>query len=315
MADIPVYLFTGFLDSGKTNFLNPMLTEANSAFTKDCCTLLLVCEEGDEEYDEAGLAARNVHLVNISSLEELNQKNLKHLERRYRPDQIVIEYNGMWPITGLEKDHFPRNWILYQIVLTVEAPTFELYAANMGQLMSEKLMLADMILFNRVNEETAAALRKRNIKMLNRRAEIYLEYENGDSEEYDSGEPPFDMTKPVLELEDADFGYWYVDVMDHPDRYDGKVVRYRGIVAQSDKFPAGCCVAGRFAMVCCADDRQFLGLLCKGEQGRRFKSRDWAMVTAQVRMEYVKLYEGDGPMLYIQSMEPCAAPKIEDVTF
>ncbi len=314
MPDIPVYLFTGFLDSGKTNFLAPMLSE-EGAFTQDCSTLLLVCEEGEEEYDQAALAARNVRMMTINSLEEMTPRHLKHMERRFKPDQIVIEYNGMWPLAGLEVEHFPKNWILYQIVLTVDANTFELYAANMPQQTSEKLMNADMILFNRVTEQTAASLRKRNIKMLNRRAEIYLEYEDGETEKYDSGEPPFDMTKPVLELADEDFGYWYVDVMDHPDRYEGKVVRYRGMVAQSDKFPTDCCVAGRFAMVCCADDRQFLGLLCKGSQGKAFKSKDWAMVTAQVRMEYVKLYEGDGPMLYIQSMQPCEAPRVEDVSF
>ncbi len=314
MPDIPVYLFAGFLDSGKTNFLNPMLTE-EGAFTQDCSTLLLVCEEGEEEYDEVALAARKVRMITINSQEELNPKNLKHLERRYKPDQIVVEYNGMWFMAELQSKCFPSNWVLYQIVVTIDAATFEMYVANMGQLMSEKLMNADLILFNRVTEALATSLRKRNIKMLNRRAEIYLEYENGDTEEYDSGEPPFDMSKPVLELADEDFGYWYVDVMDHPDRYEGKVVRYRGMVAQSPKFPTGCCVAGRFAMVCCADDRQFLGMLCKGSQGKAFKSKDWAMVTAQVRVEYVKLYEGEGPMLYIQSMEPCDPPEVEDVSF
>ncbi len=314
MPDIPVYLFTGFLDSGKTNFLSPMLSE-DGEFTRDCSTLLLVCEEGEEEYDEEALARHDVRLVTVDDYEELNQKHLKNLERRFKPNQIVIEYNGMWPLADLDRTRFPSNWILYQIVLTVDANSFELYVANMGQLMSEKLMNADMILFNRVNETTAAMLRKRNIKMLNRRAEIYLEYENGDTAEYDSGEPPFDMSKPVLELADEDFGYWYVDVMDHPDRYEGKLVRYRGMVAQSNKFPRGCCVAGRFAMVCCANDRQFLGMLCKGDQSKKFKSRDWAMVTAQVREEYVKLYDGDGPMLYIQSMEPCDPPAVEDVSF
>ena len=315
MPDIPVYLFAGFLDSGKTNFLNPMLTEEDGQFTQDCRTLLIVCEEGEEEYDEAALARRDVRMVTIDDYASLNQKYLKSLERRYKPDQVVIEYNGMWTLAELDSKLFPRNWILYQIVLTVDANTFELYAANMGQMMSEKLMNADMIIFNRVTEESAAMLRRRNIKMLNRRAEIYLEYENGDTEEYDSGEPPFDMSKPVLELADEDFGYWYVDVMDHPDRYEGKLVRFRGMVAKSNQFPQDCCAAGRFAMVCCAQDRQFLGMLCKGSQNKPFKSKDWAMITAQVREEYVKLYNGDGPMLYLQAMEPCGAPAVEDVTF
>lgn len=315
MPDIPVYLFAGFLDSGKTNFLSPMLTEEGGQFTQDSHTLLLVCEEGDEEYDEEALDRQNVRMVMIEDYEDLNPKHLKSLERRYKPDQVVIEYNGMWSLAELDSKLLPKNWILYQIIVTVDSNTFELYVKNMGQLMSEKLMNADMIIFNRVNEDTAAMLRKRNIKMVNRRAEIYLEWENGDMEEYDSGEPPFDMSKPVLDLADEDYGYWYVDVMDHPDRYEGKVVRYRGMVAQSKEFPSDCCVAGRFAMVCCAQDRQFLGMLCKGDQKKGFKSRDWAMVTAKVHEEYVELYQGDGPMLYVQSMEHCSPPAVEDVTF
>jgi uncharacterized repeat protein (TIGR03943 family) len=313
MNEIPVYLFTGFLDSGKTNFLMPMLTEGS--FTGSDKTLLIVCEEGEEEYDEAQLAERNVRMVTVESYEELNTRYFKKLEREYRPDQVVIEYNGMWLMQDLDRELLPRNWVLYQIVVTIDATTFQMYTANMAQLMSEKLMNADLIIFNRVNDELAAMLRKRNIKMLNRRAEIYLEYENGDTTEYDSGEPPFDMTKPILELSDQDFGYWYTDVMDHPDRYEGKVVRYMGIVAQSEKFPAGSCVVGRFAMVCCENDRAFLGLICKGQQASQFKSRDWVIVTAQVREEHVDLYEGDGPMLYIQSMEPCAAPAVTDISF
>ncbi len=313
MSEIPVYLFTGFLDSGKTNFLMPMLTEGS--FTGSDKTLLIVCEEGEEEYDEEELAKCNVRMVVVENYEDLNTRFFKKLEREYRPDQVVIEYNGMWLMQDLDRELLPRNWILYQIVALVDANTFEVYAANMAQLMSEKLMNADLIIFNRVNDATAQTLRKRNIKMLNRRAEIYLEYENGDTAEYDSGEPPFDMTKPVLELDDQDFGFWYTDVMDHPDRYEGKVVRYKGIVAQSPKFPAGSCVVGRFAMVCCENDRAFLGLICKGEESRRFKSRDWVIVTAQVREEHIDLYEGNGPMLYIQSMEPCEAPAVTDISF
>ena len=254
-------------------------------------------------------------MVVVEDYSEMTPAFFTGLEEKYKPDQIIIEYNGMWSMQELFQSLLPQNWILYQIVVTVDANTFELYTKNMAQLMSEKLMNADLIIFNRVNETTAEMLRKRNIKMLNRRAEIYLEYENGETGEYDSGEPPFDMTKPVLELSDQDFGFWYTDVMDHPDRYEGKVVRYLGMVAQAKEFPHGSCVVGRFAMVCCENDRAFLGLICKGKQAKKFKSRDWVTVTAQVREENVKLYNGMGPVLYIQTMEPAEAPARADISF
>lgn len=311
--EIPVYLITGFLESGKTNFIRPMLT--SDEFAGGERTLFFRCEDGEEEYDEEELSKFNVVLVPIKKKEELSRELLKEYGKKYKPEQVVFEYNGMWPLAEIE-DYLPKNWVLYQIVTTVDATTFDTYVKNMGSLMMEKLANADMIIFNRCTEQLAAALRKRNLKMINRRAEIYLEYPNGDAEDYFLGdECPFDLSKPVLELSDEDYGFWYVDVMEHPERYDGKVVRFRGTVAQSDKFPKGSFVAGRFAMVCCAEDVTFFGMICKGPDHDKFKTRDWVMVTAQVKKEYQKLFRGEGPVLYTQSVERCEPPEQEVIGF
>ena len=45
---VPVYLFTGFLESGKTKFAQQTLEDAS--FNNGDRILLLVCEEGVEEY-------------------------------------------------------------------------------------------------------------------------------------------------------------------------------------------------------------------------------------------------------------------------
>ena len=226
-----------------------------------------------------------------------------------------MEYNGMWSLAELEQK-LPANWGMYQLVVLADASTFDLYVKNMGAIMMEKLMGADMIILNRCTPELAKELRKRNLKMVNRQAEIYLEFTDGSDEEYDDGStPPFDLSGDVLELADEDFGVWYVDCMDHLDRYEGKTVRFRGMVAKSDKFPKGSFVAGRFAMVCCEDDKSFLGMICKGPDRDQVNTRDWVRVTATVKKEYVKLYDGDGPILYTQSVEHCAPPKEELVTF
>lgn len=63
----------------------------------------------------------------------------------------------------------PANWVLYQIMTFVKADTFEVYAKNMGQLMMEKITNADMLVFNRCTAELREALRKRNLRMVNRR--------------------------------------------------------------------------------------------------------------------------------------------------
>ena len=309
---IPIYLINGFLESGKTTFIRPMLEGGD--FTEDERTLLLLCEDGEEEYDEQALLYHDVTLIPVEKESDMTPEFLRGLKKKYRPTQIVMEWNGMWTMEHLIKD-LPRDFDLYQIVTLVDAGTFENYAANMGAIMMEKIMNTDMVIFNRCTDELKEQLRKRNLKMVNRRAEMYLEFSPERAEPYDSGVPPFDMSQPVLELDDRDFGVWYVDVMDHPDRYEGKSVRFKGMVAKSDKFPKGSFVAGRFAMVCCAEDTTFLGMICMGPEGDELESRDWVEVTARVKCEYVELYQGDGPMLYTEKVERCLPPKEELVTF
>lgn len=311
--EIPVYLMTGFLDSGKTQFFKSVLNPDGLA--DGARTLLFCCEEGEEEYDPAELGKYNVILIPVEEYEDLNPDMLSEYERKYRPEQVLIEYNGMWPLADLDSEILPENWVLYQIVLTVEAPTFQSYTKNMASLMMEKLRNADMIVFNRCDDELKEFLRKQNIKMLNRQAAIYLEFADGrPTEDYDSGVPPFDMSGEVLELSDSDYGLWYTDVQDHPDRYEGKKVRYRGMVAKAPEFPEGSVVVGRFAMVCCAQDTAFLGMFCFGPDNGSYETRDWVWVTGEVHTEYVEFYQGDGPVLRSVRLESAEAPEEELIT-
>ena len=306
MADIPVYLVTGFLDAGKTNFINGILEDG---FARQERTLLICCEEGEETYH----ALENVTVVTAE--EALKCSQLKAWEKQYHPAQVIIEYNGMWQIEPLYRDALPANWVLYQIMTFVEASTFDLYAKNMGQLMMEKITSADMLVFNRCTPELRDSLRKRNLRMVNRRAEIWLENTDGSSENYLTGnECPFDLSQDLIDVPDDDFGVWYVDVMDHPDRYAGKEVHLRLLMCHSKKFPGVHC-PGRFAMVCCANDIQFLGLIAKGPHLEQYRDRDWVEVTARMGVESHSAYRGKGPVMQIVSIAPCAKPAQEVVTF
>lgn len=303
---IPVYMICGFLDAGKTNFIAPMLT--SNDFTEDERTLLLVCEEGEEEYDLSALGKYNVVPIFLEGKEALTLAKMQALEAEYHPTQIVIEYNGMWQIAEAIPA-LPKHWDLYQIVTIVESTTFDGYAKNMASLMMEKLREADLIVFNRCTDPLAETLRQRNLKMLNRRAEMYLEYTDDRMENYDNGLCPFDLSVPVLELSDNDYGFWYTDCMDNPERYEGKEVKFRGIVAQSPKFPRGMYAVGRFAMVCCAEDTAFLGMLCSGPEHKHLKTKDWVEITAKVRVKNLKLLGGNGPVLDTIQVLPCVAPE------
>ncbi len=309
--DIPVYLFAGFLDGGKTTFINGVLQDG---FALRDRTLLLCCEEGTEEYDPKAL--KNVTVVRVEEEEELTPALLRRLEKKHRPQQVLIEFNGMWSLGRLYQETLPDNWVLYQIMTMVEAATFDVYAKNLGQLMMEKLTNADLIVFNRCTQALRDALRQRNLKMVNRRASIYLEYADGSSEDYaDDTVCPFDLEQEVIEIPDDDFGIWYVDVMDHPERYEGKTIRAKTVVCHLPQYPDNV-ILGRFAMTCCEADITFLGLVAAGDGFDAFENRSWADVSGVIRLERHTAYEGqDGPVLHVSSLRPGDKPRQEVLTF
>ena len=215
----------------------------------------------------------------------------------------------------LYREVLPANWVLYQVMTFVDAGTFEPYAKNMGQIMMEKITNADLLVFNRCTDELKAALRKRNLRMVNRRADIYLEDNNGNSEDYNNGEVcPFDLNQKVIDIPDNDYGVWYVDVMDYPDRWAGKTVHMKLLMCHSKKYPGTHC-PGRFAMVCCEADVQFLGLVAKGMDLSKYKNRDWVEVEARMAVENHPAYKGKGPVMHVMSIKPCEKPANEVVSF
>jgi len=307
--EIPVYLIAGFLDAGKTSFINDTLADG---FAREENTLLVCCEEGEEEYSDQAL--NNVAVVCVEDEQALSKKAFRDWEKQYRPKQVLIECNGMWSLENLWRC-LPDHWVLYQMMTLVKADTFDLYAKNMGQMMMEKIVNADLIIFNRCTPELRDALRRRNLRMVNRRADIYLENVDGSSENYLTGdESPFDLTPAVVEIPDDDFGVWYVDAMDHPERYAGKTLHMKLVMFRSKKWKGVPC-PGRFAMVCCANDVQFLGLLAKGEALAPYKDRQW--IDALVRMEVCEhpAYRGRGPIMNVLEAKPSQAAKTEVVTF
>ena len=304
----PVYLIAGFLDSGKTTFINGILSDG---FAAEDRTMLLCCEEGEVEYDWKLL--RNVTVVTVDDPETLTPEFLEAERKKCQAVQIIVEYNGMWQIQDFYVNSMPSDWVLYQIIATAEGPTFETYTRNMASLMSEKLRSADMICINRCTDELCGALRQKNLRLLNRRADIYLEKESGESEDYMDGTvSAFDLDQPIIRISDEDYGLWYVEIMDNPQMYAGKTVVYRAIMCKPPQY-GRYFTPGRFAMVCCAEDMTFLALACIGYDVSKIPERAWVEVTAEVSVEHWDPYEGDGPVLHVKSVIPCQKPAEEVV--
>ena len=304
----PVYLVAGFLDSGKTSFINGILSDG---FAREDRTMLLCCEEGEAAYDEKLLG--NVTVVTAESLEELTPEFLEAERKKCRAVQIIVEFNGMWQIQDFYVNAMPSSWVLYQIIAAAEGPTFEMYAKNMASLMMEKLRNADMILINRCTDELCAALRQKNLRLVNHRADIYLEKEDGTSEDYMDGTvSAFDLDAPEIRVSDEDYGLWYVEIMDNPRMYEGKTVVFRAMMCKPPKY-GRYFTPGRFAMVCCAEDMTFLAVACIGFDVSGIPERTWVEIRAEARVEHWDPYQGDGPVLHVSSVVPCGKPAEEVV--
>ena len=74
-------------------------------------------------------------------------------------------------------------------------------------------------------------------------------------------------------------------------------------------------IPGRFAMTCCVEDIQFLGMKCKWDKASTLGHRSWIDITAQIKVEFAKEYKGKGPVLYPVSVEPAEKPEDELVYF
>lgn len=306
---MPVFLINGFLEAGKTQFLE--FTMDQEYFQTEGKTLLIVCEEGDTEYDEKKLKKHQTAVVYVDELSKLTPAYLNELEVIYRPERVLLEWNGMWNQDELT---LPDDWNIYQQITIIDGSTFDLYIQNMKPLLGAMLRNSELVIVNRcdgIADEKLTSYR-RTIRAMSRESEIVLEDKNGEIEQATLEEDlPYDINADVIQIKPEDYGIWYIDCMDQPERYKGKTVEFTAMVLKSPKFPKGQFVPGRMAMTCCAEDMTFLGYICKSKDARNLETRQWVTLRARVEIEYWQDYNGEGPVLYAEEVVP--AEPIKDV--
>lgn len=305
-----VYMINGFLESGKSEFI--VYTLAQPYFQIKGKTLLILCEEGEVEYDKELLEKSNTVLELIEEEEEFKPERLMELEKKYKPERIIIEYNGMWNYKNMK---LPWHWKIEQQITTIDASTFPMYYTNMRSLLAEMLRKSELIILNRCDGIEELNSYKRNIKAINQQAEIIFEDANGEIDEIMEEDLPYDLKAPVLELDHLGYGIWYLDSLDHLERYIGKTVEFVAMVLKPENFPADYFVPGRMAMTCCADDMAFLGFACRYDGADKLKQKQWVKVRAVVEKEFFADYEGEGPVLHAVSVEPAKEPKNRIIDF
>ena len=311
--ETPVYLFTGFLESGKTLFIQDTLEDKR--FNSGEKTLLLVCEEGEEEYDPSKFSGKNVEIEVLDSQEELNEENLKKLAAACRAERVMVEYNGMWNIQDFY-DNMPENWVPYQDMLFFDGNTFLNYNANMRQLVVDKLSDADVVVFNRIPKGTDTMPFHKIVRATSRRADILYEFQDGTLIPDEIEDPlPFDVNAPVIKIEDKDFALFYRDLTENLKNYKDKTVKFKGLAAVDPKFPDKTCAIGRHIMTCCAADITYCGLVAKLRPEDHPVNSGWYTVQAKIDIRFSRLYGKKGPVLYISDMQKAIEPEEQVATF
>lgn len=310
---VAIYLVTGFLESGKSTFID--FTVKQDYFQIDEPTLILLTEEGEFEFDEKELKKHNTFVEVIETQEDFTKESLEYLDRRYHPDRVILEYNPLWSVAKLEQMDMPEGWGLVQHIVTVDSSTFQVYMNNMKSLFVEMIRNAELIVFNRADLSQPLPSFRRSVKIVNPAAQVIFEGEDGEIGNIFEETMPYDMDADIIDIEDTDYGIFYVDLMENPDKYVGKTVRFKGQTLKSRELSSGYFVPGRMAMTCCADDTTFIGYVCKSPYAKSMKMGQWVQVTATIKIEYQKAYRDKGPVFYATEVVPTEKPVQELVYF
>lgn len=318
--EIPVYLFTGFLESGKTTFLQEALED--ESFNDGERALVLICEEGEAELERDRFASQNVFIEYIEDTDMLSFKNLKALTKMRSAKKVIIEYNGMWKLDDLI-NNTPENWILYQNMMFVDSRTFLNYNANMRELVADKLRLCDGVVFNRFSESMDKNEFHKIVRTFTRKADILYEYEDGNVVADDIQDPlPYDKKAPLIEVSDEDYALWYRDINEETPDYEDKTIIIKGRVLLGGGLPKNCFILGRHVMTCCVDDIEFCGVVCRTANPKAeayinsLKNGDWIITEAVVSEECHKAYNGElGPILNAFEVKAAEEPEDEVAVF
>ncbi len=314
MEEVSVYLFLGFLEAGKTKFIQETLEDERMENGER--TLLLLCEEGEEEYAPERFAVRDVAVATLESADELTLENLERLTEKYGAQRVIVEYNGAWLLQQFF-DAMPESWVINQMMTFFDANTFLNYNKNMRQLVFDKVQMTQMVVFNRFKGEFDKMEFHKIVRGISRRPDIVYDYLGGKPEFDEIEDPlPFDVNAPVIEIEDRDFAWFYRDMAEKGKSYVGKTVRFKGMAATSKKVPAGYIVLGRHIMTCCEADIAYDGFAVKTNKLLTdIKTRDWLTVTAKIVYEYNSVYHSEGPVFVAEKLERAEPPEEQIVTF
>ncbi len=310
---LPVYLFTGFLDGGKTSFIRQTMDEGQ--FKDGLTTLYVICEEGEESVDIMRLNDSKFVDRKVEDEDDVAPELFERFEKDVRPGRVIIEANGMWDINEL-LEALPEHWQLAEVITPVDSTTFEMYLSNMKMMMTNQFLYSDLVVFNRCDDSYDRAMFKRMVRAVNRRAQVLYETPDGKVEDNVPEELPYDINADIILIGDEDYGIFYIDIFENPANYIDKTVRFKAKAMhpkdiKNDKL----FVTARPAMTCCAEDIAMVGFPCDYEDQASIPEGDWIEVTATVKTIMNRQTNEPSPIMVAQKVENTTAPEDEVAYF
>lgn len=313
MATVPVYIATGFLESGKTSFIKEIVYDDD--FTEGLKSLIICCEQGEEPYDPIELNKHNSQVVYVDKEDDLDKDYFEYLRKIYKPKLAFIEYNGTWSMDKLF-GRIPRTWPIVQIFTNINAQTFDIYLANMQAMMFDHLKFSDCVIVNRCSEQTDKGMIRRKVKAqvngvseIPGRINILFENVEGYEDDDDGTGLPYDYSRDKIEIDADDFGIWFIDLQENQERYVGKTIDISMYAYKDADMPDGFFYAGRHVNTCCANDIRFLGLMVRFKDSADIGSKKFYHVTGKLSIEENPMYKFAGPVLTADKVTEEEEPK------
>ena len=295
MKELPVFLLNGFLESGKTTLIKEIV-ENNDQY-HDGSTLIIVCEEGEVEYEEEWCKKNNITVLYVDNEADLSVDYLESINKKYKPERIVLEYNSFF---DFDKQEFPDYMVIYQQITLIDAKTFNVMFNNMKKIFQQMVQYSSLVIFNRCDGIKELAQYRRWIRGLTQQAQIAFEQKDGSLSTMLDEDLPYDLSKDNIHFEEDIYPIWYVDVFDNYEKYLGKTFKFKVFVRDVEK--DGTLVCGHDVMTCCAQDVQFLGYEVKNDCNVKVKNNSCIYLECVVAREYSKLAQEEVVMLHAKNI-------------
>lgn len=300
-----VYMVTGFLEAGKTTFMQKFVLPDKP--TKNIKFAVISFEEGEEEYDEEEVGKNNIDVYYFDR-DNLNEEFLNDFESKHDYRAVFVEYNGMWQFQDFI-DAMPENWAVVQVFNVMNSDTIMTENANMRQLVYDKLQVTDIAFFNRVGKDTDKNVLHKLVRAVSLQTNILFQDAvtmRVDRDEIED-ELPFDMNANPIVIQDRDYAYFYRELCENTNSFEGKTVSFKGIAGQDVKHDKDTYVFGRHIMQCCAADIQFYGMVCFARNGIKMQSGAWYTITGKISIKRHPMYKNKGPVIDLISCEKAEA--------